>query len=76
MLPQAAYVNMGKSISYADLDRLTGQFAAYLQSELKLPKGARVAVMLPNVLQYPICVFGILRAGYTVVNCNPLYTAP
>jgi long-chain acyl-CoA synthetase len=73
--PQAAYINMGKSISYADLDRLTGQFAAYLQSELRLPKGARVAVMLPNVLQYPICVFGILRAGYTVVNCNPLYTA-
>ncbi|MGB0127422.1 MAG: AMP-binding protein [Rhodocyclaceae bacterium] len=73
---QAAYVNMGKAISYAELDRLTGQFAAYLQSELKLPKGARVAVMLPNVLQYPICVFGILRAGYTVVNCNPLYTAP
>lgn len=69
-----AFINMGKGLSYADLDRLTAQFGAYLQSELKLPKGARVAVMMPNMLQYPVCVFGILRAGYTVVNCNPLYT--
>ena len=69
-----AYINMDKGITYAQLDRLTAQFGAYLQSELKLPKGARVALMMPNMLQYPVCLFGILRAGYTVVNCNPLYT--
>jgi long-chain acyl-CoA synthetase len=69
-----AYINMDKGITYAELDRLTAQFGAYLQSELKLPKGARVALMMPNMLQYPVCLFGILRAGYTVVNCNPLYT--
>jgi long-chain acyl-CoA synthetase len=72
---KTAYLNMDKGISYAELDRLTAQFAGYLQGELGLPKGARVAVMMPNVLQYPVCIFGILRAGYTVVNCNPLYTA-
>jgi long-chain acyl-CoA synthetase len=71
---RTAYINMGKGISYADLDRLTAQMGAYLQSELGLAKGARVAVMMPNVLQYPVAIFGILRAGFTVVNCNPLYT--
>jgi len=71
---RTAYVNIDKGISYADLDRLTAQIAGYLQGELGLPRGARVAVMMPNVLQYPVCIFGILRAGYTVVNCNPLYT--
>jgi long-chain acyl-CoA synthetase len=71
---RVAYVNMGKGITYAELDRLTAQFAGYLQSELGLQKGARVAVMMPNALQYPVCIFGILRAGYTVVNTNPLYT--
>ncbi len=70
-----AYINMGASISYAQLDALSRAFAAYLQKELRLPKGARVALMMPNVLQYPIALFGALRAGYTVVNCNPLYTA-
>jgi len=64
----------GKAITYRDLDRLSRDFAAYLQSVLKLPKGARVALMMPNVLQYPICMFGTLRAGCTVVNVNPLYT--
>jgi long-chain acyl-CoA synthetase len=49
-------------------------FAAYLQSVLKLPQGARVALMMPNFLQYPVCIFGALRAGYVVVNVNPLYT--
>jgi len=71
---QTAYVNMGKGISYAELDRLSHAFAAYLQSGLKLEKGARVAIMMPNTLQYPIALFGALRAGMTVVNCNPLYT--
>ena len=70
-----AYINMGKSISYAELDRLSAQFAGYLQGELKLPKGSRVALMMPNLLQYPIAMFGVLRAGCTVVNVNPLYTA-
>jgi long-chain acyl-CoA synthetase len=70
-----AYTNMGKTLSYADVDRLSRQFAAYLINDLKLNKGDRVAIMLPNVLQYPIAAFGILRAGLTVVNTNPLYTA-
>ena len=66
---------MGTAISYSEMERLTRDFAAYLQSVLKLPRGARVALMMPNVLQYPIALFGALRAGYIVVNCNPLYTA-
>ncbi|MBI5921578.1 MAG: long-chain-fatty-acid--CoA ligase [Betaproteobacteria bacterium] len=72
---RVAFINMGKVLSYAELDRLSGQFAGYCQQVLKLPKGARIALMMPNLLQYPICIFGALRAGYTVVNCNPLYTA-
>jgi len=72
---RTAYINMGKALSYAELDRLSLQFAGYCQQVLKLPKGARIALMMPNLLQYPICIFGALRAGYTVVNCNPLYTA-
>jgi long-chain acyl-CoA synthetase len=71
---RVAYINMGASISYGELDRLSRDFAAYLQSTLGLKKGARVAIMMPNVLQYPVCMLGALRAGYTVVNCNPLYT--
>jgi long-chain acyl-CoA synthetase len=70
-----AYINMGKSITYDELDQLSARFAGYLQGVLKLPKGARVALMMPNLLQYPIAMFGVLRAGYTVVNVNPLYTA-
>jgi len=70
----AAFVNMDKSISYQELDRLSRDFGAYLGTVLKLPPGARVALMMPNILQYPIAMFGVLRAGYTVVNCNPLYT--
>ena len=69
-----AFSNLGKSITYGDVDRLSGQFAAYLLGELKLKKGDRVAIMMPNCLQYPIATFGILRAGLTVVNVNPLYT--
>jgi long-chain acyl-CoA synthetase len=69
-----AYLNFGKILTYADVDRLSGQMASYLLHELKLKRGARVAVMMPNCLQFPISVFGILRAGLTVVNVNPLYT--
>ena len=69
-----AYTNMGKAISFAELDKLSAAFGAYLQGELKLPKGTRVAIMMPNLLQYPVVMFGALRAGYVVVNCNPLYT--
>ncbi len=69
-----AYTNMGKAISFAELEKLSAAFGAYLQGELKLPKGTRVAIMMPNLLQYPVVMFGALRAGYVVVNCNPLYT--
>ncbi len=70
-----AFANFGKQLSYADVDRLSGQFASYLLNELKLKKGDRVALMMPNILQYPIAIFGVLRAGLTVVNTNPMYTA-
>lgn len=70
---RVAYVNLGTELTYAELDKTSRQFAAYLQ-QLGLKKGARVALMMPNVLQYPIALFGILRAGYIVVNTNPLYT--
>lgn len=69
-----AYENMGRVLSYAQIDALSTQFAAYLLYELKLKKGDRIAIMLPNVLQYPIAIFGVLRAGLTVVNTNPMYT--
>ena len=72
---RTAYVNMGKTLSYAELDVLSERFAAFLQGELGLQRGARVALMMPNVLQYPVAMFGALRAGCTVVNVNPLYTA-
>lgn len=72
---QSAFLNMGKSLTFSELDRLSARFGAYLQQVLKLERGARIALMMPNVLQYPIAMFGALRAGYTVVNCNPLYTA-
>ncbi len=72
---RVAYINMGRSMTYGELDEHSRHFAAWLQS-LGLPKGARVALMMPNLLQYPVCMFGALRAGYTVVNCNPLYTPP
>ncbi|WP_349251875.1 long-chain-fatty-acid--CoA ligase [Azoarcus sp. L1K30] len=70
-----AFVCMGKAVTYAELDDLSARFAAYLQGVLGLAPGARVALMMPNVLQYPVALFGALRAGYTVVNVNPLYTA-
>ena len=70
---RTAYSFMGKDISYAQTDSLSQAFAAYLQS-LGLSKGDRVAIMMPNVPQYPVAVAGILRAGFVVVNVNPLYT--
>ena len=70
-----AYRNFGKELTYAEVDALSAQFAAYLLGELGLKKGDRVAIMMPNCLQYPIATFGVLRAGLTVVNVNPLYTA-
>jgi long-chain acyl-CoA synthetase len=69
-----AYSNLGKILTYADVDRLTKQFAAYLIHEARLKPGDRIAIMMPNLLQYPIALFGSLRAGLVVVNTNPLYT--
>ena len=68
-----AYINMGKSITYRELDQQSQAFAAYLQ-KLGLARGDAVAIMMPNLLQYPVALFGVLRAGCTVVNVNPLYT--
>ncbi|MGO1246430.1 MAG: long-chain-fatty-acid--CoA ligase FadD [Oceanisphaera sp.] len=72
---QPAYYNFGQSLSYRELDSLSRDFAAYLQQSLKLQQGDRIALMMPNLLQYPVCLFGALRAGLVVVNVNPLYTA-
>ena len=68
-----AYMNMGSALTYARVHQLSDQFAAYLQQQ-GLPKGTRVALMMPNILQYPVALFGILKAGFSVVNINPLYT--
>ena len=70
-----AYSNMGKTLSYSDLNQLSMRFACFLQKELGLTRGERVAIMMPNILQYPVAMCGIFRAGLTVVNVNPLYTA-
>lgn len=70
-----AFSNLGVTLTYAELERYSADFAAYLQNETDLVPGDRIAVQLPNVLQYPIVVFGALRAGLVVVNTNPLYTA-
>lgn len=69
-----AFISMGASITFGELDEYSRAFAAWIQSTGKFEKGDRVAVMMPNLLQYPIAVFGLLRAGLTVVNTNPLYT--
>jgi len=69
-----AYINMGQVLTFRKLEERSRAFAAYLQNELKLERGERVALMMPNLLQYPIALFGILRAGLVVVNVNPLYT--
>lgn len=71
---QVAFINMGKVMTFRKLEERSRAFAAYLQNELGLKKGDRVAIMMPNLLQYPVALFGILRAGCVVVNVNPLYT--
>ena len=70
-----AYQNMGTTITYAQLERRSRDFAAWLESLPGLQRESRIALMLPNLLQYPIAFFGVLRAGMIVVNVNPLYTA-
>lgn len=70
-----AFTCLGHTLSFADIERLSGRFAAFLQQHPNLKPGDRIAVQLPNVLQYPVVVFGALRAGMIVVNTNPLYTA-
>lgn len=70
-----AFSNMGRTLTYADIYRLSGDFAAWLQHHTDLVPGDRIAIQLPNVLQYPVVVFGAIRAGLVVVNTNPLYTA-
>lgn len=72
---QPAYVNMGTVMTFRKLEERSRAFAAYLQNDLKLNKGDRVALMMPNLLQYPVALFGVLRAGLVAVNVNPLYTA-
>ena len=69
-----AYTNMGSSITFGELDKLSDKFACYLLRSLGLKKGDRVAIMLPNINQYPVALCGILKAGLVVVNVNPLYT--
>ncbi len=73
--PQPAFTNMGVSMTFNELDRKVADFASFLQNELRLKKGDRIAIQMPNLLQFPIAAFGALRAGLTVVNTNPLYTA-
>ncbi|MCM2326623.1 MAG: long-chain-fatty-acid--CoA ligase [Lysobacter sp.] len=69
-----AFTCMGATITYRELDRLSTDFGSWLQNSAGLGKGARVALMMPNLLQYPVAIFGLLRAGLVGVNCNPLYT--
>lgn len=71
---QIAFTNMSHDMTYATLDKLSKDFAAYCQQELQLKAGDRLAIMMPNLLQYPVVMFGALRAGLVVVNVNPLYT--
>ncbi len=71
---KAAFINMGQSLTYKDLEEKSTAFAAYLQNSLKMKKGERIALMMPNLLQYPITILGALKAGLVVVNVNPLYT--
>ena len=71
-----AFSNLGTTLTFAEVDRLSRAFAAYLQSLPGVEQGERVAVMLPNTLQSPVALFGVLRAGLVVVNVNPMYTVP
>jgi len=70
-----AFTNMGRTLSYAEVEELSRRFGAWLQQEAGMKKGDRIALMMPNILQYPIAIIGALRAGLTIVNVNPLYTA-
>ena len=72
---KTSFINMDVSISYQELEQQAKSFAAYLQHTLGLKKGDKLAIMVPNSLQYPIALFGGLIAGITIVNVNPLYTA-
>ena len=71
---QPAFTNMDATITFAELDKLSRDFGAWLQAKAGLERGDRVAIMMPNLLQYPVALLGALRAGFVVVNCNPLYT--
>src|SRR5687768_11375765 len=71
---RTAYVQMGAQMSFRELEERAGHFGAWLQKEAGLKKGERIALMMPNLLQYPIAMFGALRAGLVIVNTNPLYT--
>ncbi|MBL7855037.1 MAG: AMP-binding protein [Cyclobacteriaceae bacterium] len=70
-----AFENIGKTISYAELNRLSDDFGAFLQNECKLKRGDRIAIQMPNLLQFPIAMVGAMKAGLIIVNTNPLYTA-
>jgi long-chain acyl-CoA synthetase len=70
---QTAYINFGRELTYGELDRRSRDFAAWLQSK-GMRKGDRIALMMPNILQYPVAVFGAMRAGMVIVNTNPMYT--
>ena len=72
---QVALISMGRTMSYGELERHANDFASYLQNVARLPPGAQVALMMPNLMQYPIAVYGTLLAGCTVVNCNPFYSS-
>ncbi len=72
---KTAFINFGISTSYSQLDKLSRDFATYLQKHLKMKKGERFGIILPNLLQFPVAMFSALRAGLVVVNFNPLYTA-
>lgn len=69
-----SFSNMGRTLTFEELDKLTGQFASFLQNELGLKKGDRIALQMPNLLQFPVALFGAMRAGLIIVNTNPLYT--
>ncbi|RKZ99821.1 MAG: long-chain-fatty-acid--CoA ligase, partial [Gammaproteobacteria bacterium] len=70
-----AFTNLGVTLTFRELDEKSKQFASYLQHILHLKRGSRVAIMMPNILQYPIALYGILRAGMVAVNVNPMYTS-
>lgn len=72
---KVAFANMGATLTFGQLDELSANFAGFLIDELKMKKGDRIALQMPNLLQYPVCIIGALRAGLVIVNTNPLYTA-